>query len=141
MTKINPTQINAIKTKGVKNMKKLEQNLESYTDKMVEKLFARAEREVPEYGAFKLVYEEFKNPDKNLKATDFMLKISKPENAPNEKFRFLEAVAYDLPTPYIAQRVLASGDKAEILNALKDSNLKKELPQILKNLSEELENI
>lgn len=141
MTKINPTQINAIKTKGVKNMKKLEQNLESYTDKMVEKLFARAEREVPEYGSFKLVYEEFKNPDKNLKATDFMLKISKPENAPNEKFRFLEAVAYDLPKPYIAQRVLASGDKAEILNALKDSNFKKELPQILKNLSGELENI
>ena len=141
MTKINPTQINAIKIKGVKNMKKLEQNLESYTDKMVEKLFARAEREVPEYGSFKLVYEEFKNPDKNLKATDFMLKISKPENAPNEKFRFLEAVAYDLPKPYIAQRVLASGDKAEILNALKDSNFKKELPQILKNLSEELENI
>ena len=141
MAKINPAQISSIKNQGIKNMKKLEQNLENYTNKMVDKLLARAEREVPEYGSFKLVYEEFKNPDKNLQATDFMLKISKPENAPNEKLRFLEAVAYDLPKPYIAQRVLASGEKSEILNSLKDSNFKRDLPQTFKNLSEELENI
>ena len=108
---------------------------------MVKKLFARAEREVPEYGSFKLVYEEFKNTDKNLNATDFMLKISKPQGTGDEKLRFLEAVAYDLPKPYISERLIASGNKEDILKALKNDKLKTELTEVFKNLAKNLEDI
>lgn len=140
MNKINPKH-SIGKTTRINNMKKVEQNLESNIENMVKKLFARAEREVPEYGSFKLVYEEFKNTDKNLNATDFMLKISKPQGAENEKLRFLEAVAYDLPKPYISERLIASGNKEDILKALKNDNLKTELAEVFKNLAKKLEDI
>lgn len=140
MTKINPTRMNN-NIKNVNKMEKLEQNLETSTKKIIKDLLARAEREVPEYGGFKLVYEEFKNPDKNLHATDFMLKISKPQGASDEKLRFLEAVAYDLPKPYISERVLASGNKEDILKALQDKELEQKLVETFKTLSKNLEDI
>ena len=141
MVRINPTNVNNIKAKGVKSMENTAQNLEDFSSKIVDKLYARAEREVPEYGSFKLVYEDFKNPDKNMQATDFMLKISKPKDLQDEKARALEAVAYDLPSQYIVERVLAVGNKKEILSALKNPKLKTELPQVFKDLSKHLEDI
>ena len=68
---------------------------------MVKKITLRAEREVPEYGDFAPVYEEFKNTDTSLKATDFMLKIVKPPSniKGHEKLRYIELSAYQLPMP------------------------------------------
>lgn len=141
MVKINPTQINSIKAKGAKAMENTAKNIEDFSSEIIEKLHARAEREVPEYGSFKLVYEDFRNPDKNMQATDFMLKISKPKDLQNEKARVLEAVAYNLPSPYIVERVIASGNKADILTALKNPDLKTDLPQIFMELSKHLEDV
>lgn len=47
-------------------MSKAENLIEEKTKTIISKLYQRAEREVPEYGDFSVVYEEFKNPDKNF---------------------------------------------------------------------------
>ena len=70
-----------------------------------------------------------------------MLKISKPQGTNDKKLRFLEAVAYDLPKPYISERVIASGTKEDILKALKNENFEEELIKTFTNLSKNLEDI
>ena len=136
--KISNTQFGGIKPKAneVKNMDEL-------IKKMVADLLARAEREVPEYGDFKIVYEEFKNPDKSLLATDFMLKITKPPKnvEGHEKKRYLELVAYNLPSPYIAEKVLKYGTKEEILAKLKEDGLTEVIKEKLIRLSKDLEDV
>ena len=136
--KISNTQFGGIKPKAneVKNMDEL-------IKKMVADLLARAEREVPEYGDFKIVYEQFKNPDKSMVATDFMLKITKPPKniEGHEKKRYLELVAYNLPSPYIAEKVIGHGTKEEILAQLKDEGLNAKIKEKLIQLSKDLEDI
>lgn len=118
-------------------------NMDELIKKMVDDLLARAEREVPEYGDFKIVYEEFKNPDKSMIATDFMLKITKPpkEIEGHEKQRYLELVAYNVPSPYIAEKIIGHGTKEDILNKLKEEDLCKVIKEKLIKLSRDLEDI
>lgn len=136
MNKINST--NKIKFEGIKKMPKKEINFEDKIQKMVKDLYARAEREVPEYGDFRSVYEEFPNTDKTVKATDFMLKINKPLTKGSEKMRNLVAVAYDIPHPYKTEQTLTHGTKQEILDALRSNDLPKKLEKIYKELAEHL---
>lgn len=136
MDKINAK--NKIKFEGIKKMPKVETTFEDKIQKMIKDLYTRAEREVPEYGDFKMVYEEFPNPEKSLCATDFMLKIYKPITKDSEKMRNLEAVAYNFPHPYKAERTLVHGTKKEVLDALKSKDLPEKLMEIFKNLAEHL---
>ena len=107
---------------------------------MVKKITLRAEREVPEYGDFAPVYEEFKNTDTSLKATDFMLKIVKPPSniKGHEKLRYIELSAYQLPMPYKMSRLIAKGTKEEILQQLKEEDF---FETITKNFSEMSRNL
>lgn len=107
---------------------------------MVKKITLRAEREVPEYGDFAPVYEEFKNTDTSLKATDFMLKIVKPPSniKGHEKLRYIELSAYQLPMPYKISRLIAKGTKEEILQQLKEEDF---FETITKNFSEMSRNL
>ena len=54
-----------------------------------------------------------------------MLKITKPpkEVEGHEKKRYLELVAYNLPSPYIAEKVIGHGTKEDILKKLKEDGL------------------
>lgn len=128
----NNTSFNSIKPK-INEVK----NMEEHIQKMVKDLLKRAEREVPEYGDFKIVFEEFKNPDKALCASDFLLKIVKPHNSieGHEKLRNLELVAYKLPSPYMAERLLACGSKEEILKNLESEELLKKIKDATESLS------
>lgn len=121
---------------SVKEIKTMEEQIK----KMINDVLKRAEREVPEYGEFAPVYEEFKNTDKELIATDFMLKITKPpKNIENHQTRrYLEVVAYKLPAPYKTSRIIASGTKDEILNALKDETLCEKIDKAARELSDNL---
>lgn len=134
MNEINPINIKQpnIKFKGKTEM----QTLNEITKELAEKLKNR-DREVPEYGDFRIVSEEIENPDKSLPATNFVLQISKPsKNIENhEKLRDLKAVAYNLPHPYKAEILLATGSKQDVLNALKDEELLENLPKIFKKLA------
>ncbi len=136
MDRINP--INKILSKGISKMHEEELTLEEKIQKTVKNLLARAEREVPEYGDFKSVYEEFPNTDKSITATDFMLKINKPLTKGSEKMRNLIAVAYDIPHPYKTEQTLTHGTKQEILDALRSNDLPKKLEKIYKELAEHL---
>ena len=141
--KINQNRIDNTNFGGIKPKASEVKKMDELIKKMVADLLARAEREVPEYGDFKIVYEEFKNPDKNLIATDFMLKITKPPKnvEGHEKKRYLELVAYNLPSPYIAEKLLEIGTKDKILAKLKENNLADIIKEKLIQLSKDLENI
>ena len=136
MNKINP--INKIVSKGISKMHEEELTFEEKIQKMVKNLLARAEREVPEYGDFKSVYEEFPNTDKSITATDFMLKINKPLTKGSEKMRNLVAVAYDMPHPYKTEQTIVHGTKKEVLDALKSEDLPSKLEKIYKELADHL---
>ena len=137
MNKINSQNTNNAKFNGLKPKINEVKNMEEHIQKMVKDLFKRAEREVPEYGDFKVVFEEFKNPDKSLCASDFLLKIVKPPKniEGNEKLRNLELVAYKLPSPYMAERLLASGSKEEILKQLQSDDMLRKIKEGTESLS------
>lgn len=142
MEKISSQKLNRIFIEVTPKKNKIEvNNMKQHIEKMIKNVCIRAEREVPEYGDFKMVYEEFKNPDKDLVATDFMLKIVKPNLQGHEKVRNLELVAYKLPLPYKANRIIATGSKEEILEKLKSQDLQTELEQAVKELSKNLEDV
>lgn len=103
--------------------------MEEMVKKMIRDLRERVTNEVPEIGEFKIVYEQFPNPDKNLDITDIMLKVTKPSKIieGHEHKRYLELVLYKLPSPYICESVVGRGSKADIIARLYDDNL----PQLL----------
>lgn len=145
MEKVNKNSFNGIrrttarpKTNEVKGMK---QNISKMVDSLLEK--AKDSRALPNYGDFSPLYTEFKNPNPNLCATDFMLKIVKPDKSiqGHETKRNLELVAYKLPSPYIAERLLASGTTEEILEALKDPNLLSKIESATESLSKSLDEV
>lgn len=148
MTEFNPHKLNntnfqsGIGRTGSKAVKEIK-TMEEHIKKMVQDILARAEREVPEYGDFAPVYEEFKNPLKELCATDFMLKITKPpkhiEN--HEKKRYLEVVAYKLPTPIKSTCIIAVGGKEDILAKLKDKETLEKINKTIRELSDNLEDV
>ena len=104
-------------------------DMEEMVKKMIRDLRERVTNEVSEIGEFKIVYEQFPNPDKNLDITDIMLKVTKPSKIieGHEHKRYLELVLYKLPSPYICESVVGRGSKADIIARLYDDNL----PQLL----------
>ena len=143
MNKINPIQHNKTNFKGAKIPQKEVKKMEETFKKFVKVLRDRAEREVPEYGDFAPVYEQFANTKKELSATDFMLKISKPPKSveANEKIRNLEVVAYRLPSPYKAECIVATGTKEELMQKLQDTKLLTEINETAESLAKDLEDI
>ena len=143
MNEINPAKLNSTQFKGIKKMDKEVKTLETCIKKFTQALHKRAEREVPEYGDFAPVYEQFTNPDKSLTATDFMLKISKPAKniKGHEKIRNLEVVAYKLPLPYKAETIIATGSKEDIMKQLQSAEIYTKIKEAAHNLSYNLEDV
>ncbi len=111
---------------GVKKMTEREpKNFQDQVDIMLEKITARMEREVPEYGEFSPVLEVFENLDKDSQyyVGKYGLKIYKmPKIAdPDPKMRYIEAAAYVPSGDYKADKIVGSGDINEIKNLLSDS--------------------
>ena len=132
---INPAA-KRLKIKGKTTMLSLDENI-----KMIVKKLKNRDREIPEYGDFRPVKEEFTNLDEKIPATNFVLEISKPSKniEGHEKLRNLTAQAYNLPHPYKSQILLASGEKNDIFNALNDEEFLEKLPKIFKKLARDLE--
>lgn len=137
--KIN--KIQEISTKGIQRMQQKIEPFEEKVQNLVNRLLERAEREVPEYGDFRTVFETLKSENKNMRATDYALKICKPNLKNAEKLRGLEAVAYDAKSGYKSEVVLAQGSKADILNSLRQQDLPKQLENTFIELSKSLEDI
>ena len=143
MDKINLTRLNNVTFKGIQKMEDNVKSFDRSIEESIKMLLERAEREVPEYGEFSPVYEQLKNTDKSLCATDFVLKITKPpKNIENhEKIRNLEVSAYRLPYQYRAERIVTTGDKDAILKALSSKDLSVKVKSALVSLSESLEDL
>lgn len=143
--KVNQNKIINIQQKIVKpktnEVKGMKQQIKTMVKTLSEK--AKDSRALPSYGEFSPLYTEFKNPDPNLCATDFMLKIVKPHKSikGHETLRNLELVAYKLPSPYIAERLLASGTNDDIIKTLNDPKLLVKIEETLKKLSYSLNDI
>lgn len=109
---------------------------------MIHELREQVKEHVPEVGDFPIVYSQFENPDKGMCVTDWMLKVTKPPKTiePTERKRYLELVAYNLPSPYIAEKVLGFGGKSDILEMLLDEdNLVMTIKDKMPNLARDLE--
>ena len=94
--------------------------MEKLIRKMIRDLRELVDENVPDVGQFDVVYTEFKNNDKGFEVTDWVLKVTQPpkEIEPSETKRYLELVAYNLPSPYIAESVIGYGGKKDILTLL-----------------------
>lgn len=116
--------------------------MEELIRKMIRDLREQVDEKVPEAGRFKIVYSEFKNPDKGMRVTDWMLKITQPPKSldPTETKRYLELVAYNLPSPYIAESVMGYGKKSDIKKLLQDEDkLMAKIKEKIPNLARDLE--
>lgn len=117
--------------------------MDKYIHQLIEGLIKKVENDVPEEGDFTIVYETFKNPDKNLYATDYMLKVVQPPEGieGRDKDRVLEFVAYKLPSPIISSKIIEVGTKDVILNKLKDEKLFDRLKELTVILSDSLQDV
>lgn len=141
MNKINKTnKTNNSNFNGIKPKLNEVKNMEQHVKKLVNDVLTRAEREVPPFGDFAPVFEEFKNPDIALDATHFMLKIVKPPKniEGHETLRNIELTAYKIPTPYKATVIVEAGSKDDIMQKLKNPEFFKEVEENFKNLSADL---
>lgn len=118
--------------------------MEELIRKMIRDLREQTIESVPEVGLFKMVYVGVENPDKGYRVTHWMLKvIPSPEEIDETlKKRYLELVAYNLPSPYIAEKVIRSGNKQDIVDALQDEDtLVAEISMKMPKLARDLEDI
>ena len=141
MDKINIHRINNLRFEGIKVAKPM--NIEQLFENTLKKLYDRAQREVPEYGDFKIVNEKFTNPDKKLKVTDYEIRIvNPPKNIEDQEIlRGIYITAYNSPSPYKAERLITAGTKKEILEKLKSKEFLNEILDAAKSLSHSLEDI
>ena len=99
---------------------------------------------MPEVGEFKIVYAQFENLDMAYRVTHWMLKVTQPPKSvdPTEAERYLELVAYNRPSPYVAESVVGFGDKHAIMNVLLDEDtLTAKILDKMPNLARDLEDI
>lgn len=111
---------------------------------MIRDLRKQVEEKVPNVGKFKVVYAEFKNIDKGMEVTDWMLKVTQPPKGiePTERKRYLELVAYNLPSPYYAESVIDYGDRKDILTfLLQEEILVARIKERMLKLARDLEEI
>lgn len=140
--KIN--QINTTKFQAVNGVNKMdsEKTYEDNVYEMIDKVIARAEREVPDYGDFAPVYEEFANKNNDLSIGRYQLKVLKmpKTDVPDEKKRFIQAAVYSKAGDYKADVLLASGHKSKIMNILKSDDFPVKLNDAFVNLVDFMEN-
>ena len=117
--------------------------MEELIRKMIRDLRGQVEEKVPKVGKFSIVYSQFHNVDKGMCATDWMLKVTQPPKTvePTETKRYLELVAYNLPSPYIAESVMGHGKKQDILKCLQDEDnlvvkIKDKMPKLARDLED-----
>lgn len=118
--------------------------MEVLVRKMIHDLREQVVKIVPEIGEFKIAYALFENPDKAYRVTHWMLKVTQPPKKldPTETERYLEFVACNRPSPYIAESVVGFGDKQKIINVLLDEDtLTAKILEKMPNLARDLEDV
>ena len=118
--------------------------MEELVRKMILDLREQVVEKVPEVGEFKIVYAQFENLDKAYRVTHWMLKVTQPPKKldPTETERYLEFVACNRPSPYVAESVVGFGNKHTIMSVLLDEDtLIAKILEKMPNLARDLEDI
>jgi hypothetical protein len=136
----NSVNNNIYNISGKNGMDKEPKSFQDQVDMLLQKISTRAEREVPEYGDFAPVNEDFPNLDKNTQVSKYGLSIYKmPKNVvPDEKKRYVEASAYPLAGDYRSRMVVGSGNKEEVLKLLNSKDFAEKLNSCYADLVEAL---
>ncbi len=124
---MNISLIGAYRVKGRESskmsFKSQKPTIDDSINKTLTTLYKRAEREVPEYGMFRPVVEEFDNINRNESSKRIKLSIrpSTDKSEPQERIFRVDIFSNrgDSTNP-----IFAAGKKKDILNILKDENLK-----------------
>lgn len=128
MNNINNNNINKMENISLKNNEgNLSYSLEDNLEILKENMLKRCELEVPEYGDFKKVVEVIKNTDSDTYAGDISLICESSEKDPQKRY-----LSYNQMNPENRKglnTMIASGNKEEILNILKDENLIEKLKE------------
>ena len=97
--------------------------MEELIKNMIHDLQKQVEEKVPPEGDFPEVHEQHENPDKRLRLSHLILKVTPVRLEGGENKRFLELAVMNLPYPYICEKVVGYGTKQEILDKLADEGL------------------
>jgi len=112
--------------------------LNTEISKTLKTLHDRAEREVTPYDYFKPVQIPLENPDKSLYVGDITLRISQPPKESSSGYktqRNLEVVVCSPNGKDDFSKIIANGNKKELLESLKDKALAKELEDFIHEAS------
>ena len=133
--KVNKTE--QVNNKGIKKMSE-NKKIVTMADEVknaVKKLFARAEREVPENMTFTPVKETFKNVEKNYESKEFTLKIiADPVDV--KKSRRLLLSAYLPNSDYAANITVTKGTKSELLKEINEDGFYNKIIGLLKQVDD-----
>jgi len=131
--------------KGIDGVNKMDEKEMTYQDHVydiINKVATRSEREVPDYGDFAPVYEDFKNKNTDVPVGRYMLKVLKMPKADvaDEKQRFIEASVYAPAGDYKAEMLLSGGHKDEILKELNSDKFPEKLNDAYLTLVDSIQN-
>lgn len=116
-----------------------EEELEIMLQEAIDKLRAQVERKVPDEGEFRAISTPLLNLNIRLRLTNIKISvIAVPVKSIGEQYRYLEIDAYNLPEPYLVNRVIRRGTTQEILEELRNRELVKKIIEILPRLEEDL---
>lgn len=133
----NSKKINSVQnSKGLRNMdsKKIPAIIDNIKS-AVQRLYASAERRVPENMSFAPVLESFQNSTKDYSVKEFVLKIiADPVDIKNSRRVLLEA---EVPnSDYIASLTLAKGKKADLLKEISEESFSQKILELLKDIDD-----
>ena len=119
----------------------MDEQMQRLVKKAIALLREKVPEQVPEEGDFKPVYEEFENQDKIINLTHLKLKVTPVKVKGCEQVRYLELAAFNIPCPYMAERVIKRGSKQEILDALDSDDLPSDIFRLIPKLESDLADI
>ena len=116
--------------------------MEELIRKMIRDLREQVEEKVQEKGTFPVVYERYENPDKALRLSHLILKVTAVPVEGKEDSRYLELAVVNHPTPYGCEKVLGLGMKQAILEVLADEeNLHRKIMEAIPAMARDLEDV
>ena len=108
-------------------------------EKMIIRLRKQVEENVPECGAFPVVYEREDVSDWHIGLSHLILKVSAVSLQGKETERLLEIAGLNHPAPYGAEIVVGFGSTQDILALLQKESLADELMKKVAKLANDLD--
>lgn len=113
--------------------------MERLLQKMIANLRKQAEENVPEKGAFPVVYEREDVTEMHIGLSHLILWVKNVPLKDSEDERYLELVAVNHPSPYGAMSLVGYGSTQDILRRLQEDELLEVLMEKVPKLVKDIE--